>query len=100
MFAAARGFGVPDAPRAVGHYELRVCPQRRQSLAIGDHELQSLDRAGRGPPRGFSRGKPSRQFREPRFELAAERRADARTAQQPVVQRRVQSVRAKVRARI
>ena len=102
MLAAARGFRVPHPPRAVLHHQLRVRPQRRQSLPVRHQKLLAVSGNDGGPLNrpGRAAGEPPRKLAQPRFEFAPQDRADPRAPQQPFVQRGVEPVRAEVRARV
>ena len=88
VLAAARGLGVADAARAVGHDELRVGAERRQPAAVGDEELLAIQRDRWGK----SRGEVAGEVAESGFEFAAEDGADADATQQALVERGVEAV--------
>ncbi len=102
VLAAARGFGVADAPRAVLDHQLGVSAQGRQALAVRNQKLLAVRRNDggllNGP--GIIAGEPPGEVAESGFEFAAQDRADPRAAQQAFVQRGVEPIGAEVGARI
>ena len=94
MLAAAARLRVADALSTARRHELRISAQDRQSYAVGDDKLQPIQ--GRLCHGLQIIGKPCERL----FELAADDALDAEAAEVSLVQRRVQTVAADVRARI
>ena len=101
VLAAAARLGVADgAEGAVGHHQPGIILERGQAGAVGDAELQALERdVGlrlRRKPAAIA-GDGARGSREAGLKFAAENRADPRRAQVRGIERRVEAVSAELR---